>query len=215
MALESLVSAWKNRAKPVKQSLETLAAIVVPKKIFSDKSYREQPWGVKKEAGRYFDTCAMDIARAFFNVYGGSFQVDPHPLESRGVKYTIHNATATCIYSVQGAEGAHTDTFRSWINDVMAIVQLQQPTFLPEQQKLFLEGVLKSHMLDYRRETFGVFYNGNNREVKREGLALLRELGVKPLEAAQYEGAMGFGQYKAKQFTPKELTQLFPEPIKQ
>ncbi len=70
--------------------------------------------------------------------------------------------------------------------------------------------MMGSHLLDYRKSTeakFGIFHgsSGSEKGPKLVGLPLLRLMGVKPTEAAEFFQVMYFGGYRHKIFEKGEL----------
>ncbi len=185
---------------------DTLAAVIVPKKILTDDSYRKPNRVVDDNHGNYFDSCAAELGMAIVAAYGDFF--DTKKVQNEGATdYVFTRGKTTITYLIRGADRWQSSSGDNWSNDVTGMLTVQEPDLDLQKAGTLLRASLDINLLDYRRGTFGVFYHkGGSEETKKGGISLLKEMGVKPTEAAEFVSVMMYGCYTHKQFAEGELT---------
>ena len=194
---------------PQEKTHDTLVAALLPKKIFTDNSYKDMRGIVKEPVGTYFDSCALDIGKHLVDAYGVFFDVSKQ--KQKGLcEYRFKHEDKNVSYTVQGV-----DRFESkqevWSNDITALLTLEAtPTITYASAGKLFNNLLQTHLLDYRQHTqdkFGIFLHKDKQPISA-GTQLLKELKIKPTEAAEYIQVMMYGGYKRKTFSDDELRKL-------
>lgn len=227
---EKLSSFFNRKKKDV--PLESLVVVLLPKKTFVDKSYKDERGLVIEAPGPYFDSCATDLQRALIDAYypptlsSGkdpyrSMEVESNQIseviytveqKERSREYLFNLAGSKVTYSVSGVDGWQSDSER-WSNDIMAVLSIQEPQMNIPRCKAALESLMKSHLLEYRPQTeakFGIFYGpaGKSEESTEQGVSLLKKLQITPTEAAEFFCVMIYAGHRYKKFEKDEITQL-------
>ena len=197
-------------AEPVeKAESESLVAVVVPRKVLTERDYKKRGIVDAGTIGKYFYDCASDVHHALIDVYG-DFDVTRTESDRR-VEYTFRREDQTVTYTVMGVNGFESDDGQRFSSDVVSLLTIQQPKLDIQKAGLFVNAIMGSHLLDYRDLTyarFGVFWdkgNGPENKKKLEGIPLLKQIGVKPTEAAEFFQVMNVGCYRHRLFHEGEL----------
>lgn len=189
-------------------SLETIVAILVPKKVLTDSSFEERARILKPDFGDYFESSAFAVARAGMREYGSPLTID-HTTGKSTETYVFTLPGGSMVYHVQGILGVESSG-RSFQSGVTATFQLQQPTLDLAKAGRVLSVALETHYLNYRSDNrlgFGVFLQRKS-EAVQEGVPLLREMGIVPQEVARLQTVMYFAFHVYHQFSPEELSRM-------
>lgn len=184
---------------------DTLMAVIIPKKILTDKSYKRPNTTVDDNHKNYFDSCALDLGRAIVDVYGASFNAKTIQKEG-ATDYVFTRGKTSITYSLRGADRWKSSGGDKWSNDVTGILAIQEPHLDLQRAGALLRASLDTYLLDYRHGTFGVVYHKSDFDESLKGIPLLKEIGVKPTEAAEFVSVMMYGGYVHKEFAEGELT---------
>jgi len=202
--LEKFVNWAAGKRQPAPQAtpppLETLLAIVVPRKILVSTDYKEGH-AVREPYGSFFDTCALDIGSSIEKAHGEFFDFRREK-DKEGVSYVFHRGDLTVTYKMTGTDRMSSSSGENWSNDVQAQLSIKAPEIDLRQASSFLLHALETNLLDYREWTatkFGIFYKdqaGNT----TEGKELLSGLDIHPTEAAEWKSIMYFAFYTHRIF---------------
>ncbi len=217
--VERLTSVLRKSKKiptqPVEETKpESLVAIVVPRKVLTEHDYKKRGIVDAGEIGKYFHGCALDIHRDLNNVYGDFLEVSKKDSD-RNVEYVFRKRNQAVTYSIIGINGFESSDGQRFSTEVTGLIMIQQPVLDFQKAGSFIKAIMGSHLLDYRKETdtkFGIFYyhhngkmNESESEQRVQGIPILKQMGVKPTEAAEYFQVMYFGGYRHKVFQQGEL----------
>ncbi|HLD33087.1 MAG TPA: hypothetical protein VJB66_00025 [Candidatus Nanoarchaeia archaeon] len=187
--------------------LDTLLAVIVPRTVLTEPSYKTGGIVPVGDISKYFDGCASDVAQAIYRVYGTYDSTKTN--RDRTVVHAFTRADDNITYAIQGINDCEAATYRKGFStDVTGALILQQPQIDLQKAGSLLRAVLESHLLDYRETAplFGVFYTrSGEKSPTLEGIPLLKEMDVKPTEAAEFFSIMFYGGYRHKQFKEGEL----------
>ncbi len=208
MSLTDVIKKLLKRGKPAEPvpQREQFLAIVVPKKMLSDGSYR--PFGiVNDDFGAYFDSCALDLARNFLQVYGPEFHFS-REVKPGTAEYRICNGGTKLVYQLAGADRWFSpQNGESFSNDVRGLLLIEQETIDLQSAAKLLTAGLEHHLLHYQERhphRFGVMYQDRTGAVTLEGVPLLKTLGIKPTEAAEFVSVMMYGRYVRREVQWKD-----------
>jgi len=201
--IANIVRPASQKSIPVIDDRDSLLVGMTPRINFVDRKLRD-------ERGNFstiptYKGCVDNLAARLSVIYGPQFETR-ESTERECVTRTFTFPTRVMSYTLQGRDRFESSDGYAWSNEVLAMLGIREKNLDRAKAKVLITQSLLDHAFDYNPaspQKFGLFFQSKQEPgIVKGGIPLLQELGIVPVDCAEYFHVMYFGGYRLRKLKP-------------